>query len=308
MRWLCMGEPLAEFTTRADTPSIFERRAGGDTLNTAIYLARQLPKPGQVGYLSRLGDDWMSGWLRDLIVGEGIADHMATQAGGRPGLSFISTDARGERSFVYWRDQAPARRLFSGPEAAAELDAVAKAPVVFLSAITLAILLPEGRERMLQALAQRQAAGGAIVLDTNYRPALWPDVETARQVIARAAGLASLILPSQDDMAACFGSADPAQAMQRLMAMGDAEIVLTTGGDSVLRRAATGAPVETFALPAPVAAVDTTGAGDSFNAAYLVARDAGQPVEAAVAASARLAARVVAYPGAIIPADAMPAL
>lgn len=306
MRWLCIGEPLAEFTTHADAPSTFSRRAGGDTLNTAIYLARQLPEAGQVGYLSRLGDDWMSLWLRDLVAAEGIADLMTTEVGGRPGLSFISTDARGERSFVYWRDQAPARRLFSGADAAAELQAVAQAPAVFLSAISLAILLPEGRERLFEALAQRRAAGKPVVLDTNYRPILWPDAETARQVIGRAIGLSSLILPSHDDIAACFGSADPAQAMQTVMTLGEGEIVLTTGGDAVLRRAGPGAPVERFALPAPVAAVDTTGAGDSFNGAYLAARDRGQSVEASIAAGARLAARVVAFPGAIIPPDAMP--
>ena len=53
-------------------------------------------------------------------------------------------------------------------------------------------------------------------------------------------------------------------------------------------------------------AVDTTGAGDSFNAAYLAARMAGEPVSAALAKARRLAAVVVAHRGAIIPKSAMP--
>ena len=185
MRYLCIGEPLVEFTARRDAPSTFDRRAGGDTLNSAVYLARLLPA-GSVGYLSRLGDDAMSAWLREVLAEEGIADLCGPEPGGRPGLSFISTDARGERSFLYWRDQAPARRMFDNGDAA--LRAVAEAGTVLLSGVTLAILLPESRERLLAALERRQAAGGRIVLDTNYRPALWPDAATARAVIGRAVG------------------------------------------------------------------------------------------------------------------------
>jgi 2-dehydro-3-deoxygluconokinase len=50
-----------------------------------------------------------------------------------------------------------------------------------------------------------------------------------------------------------------------------------------------------------VKVVDTSGAGDSFNGAYLAARLHGQdPMEAAKAGLA-MAAKVVAQPGAIIP-------
>ncbi|UFS67961.1 sugar kinase (plasmid) [Paracoccus denitrificans] len=305
MRYLCIGEPLVEFTARRDAPSTFDRRAGGDTLNSAIYLARLMPA-GSVGYLSQLGDDAMSRWLRGVMAEEGVADLCATEPGGHPGLSFISTDMRGERSFLYWREQAPARRMFQNGDEA--LHAVAEAGTVLLSGVTLAILLPESRERLFAALERRLAAGGRIVLDTNYRHALWPDAAVARQVIARAAALATLILPSLDDLAGCFGVADPAGAMALLAGLGGAEIVLTTGGDEVLHRAPGRTRIETHPLPPKIAALDTTGAGDSFNAGWLVASEAGlSPVEA-VALAARLASVVVAHPGAVIPRSAMPDL
>jgi 2-dehydro-3-deoxygluconokinase len=54
--------------------------------------------------------------------------------------------------------------------------------------------------------------------------------------------------------------------------------------------------------------VDTTGAGDSFNAAYLAARLLDRPALEAARWGNRLAAVVVQHPGAIIPREAMPSL
>jgi 2-dehydro-3-deoxygluconokinase len=303
MRYLCIGEPLVEFTSQADAPSVFERRAGGDTLNSAIYLSRLSPA-GSVGYLSQLGDDRMSLWLRSILADEGIVDLCATQTGGRPGLSFISTDARGERSFTYWRDRSPAREMFQDHAALTRLEG---AETILLSGVTLAILYPQGREALLGALAARRRAGARIVLDTNYRPALWPDPAAAREAIGRAAGLATLLLPSLDDLSACFACGTAAQAMDLLAGMGDAETVLTTGGDAVHYRPAGGA-ARVIPLPTRIAATDTTGAGDSFNAAWLAARHDGLSPEQAIARAATLATEVVRHPGAVIPRTAMPNL
>ena len=303
MRYLAIGEPLLEFSARRDAPSTFDRRPGGDTLNTAIYLSR-LIGAGKVGYLSCLGDDPQSQWLRQSIAGEGIdVSTLAAREGGRPGLSFISTDAEGERSFVYWRDQSPFRSHFDDAEVLKGLDA---ADTIFLSAVTLAVLLPRGRANLLAALSKRRDEGARIVLDTNYRRALWSDAATARQVISDAAALATLVMPSLDDVCACFDVTGPDAAMREMMALTDAEIVLTTGGEAVLHRPGSSDQATCYALPPPVAAMDTTGAGDSFDAAFLVARDAGATPAKAIEQASRLAAVVVAHPGAVIPIEAMP--
>lgn len=159
MDFQCFGEPLAEFTSNPKAPGRFDRRAGGDMLNTAVYLAR-LTAPGSVGHLSRLGDDAMSGFLRSTPAEEGIAVLCSARAGGRPGLGFITTDPQGERSITYWRDQSPARRLFSCPDELAALD---RAGTLVLSGVTLAMLLPDGRTSLLAALERRRVAGARIV-------------------------------------------------------------------------------------------------------------------------------------------------
>uniref|UniRef100_UPI0035631D58 carbohydrate kinase family protein n=1 Tax=Paracoccus seriniphilus TaxID=184748 RepID=UPI0035631D58 len=137
---------------------------------------------------------------------------------------------------------------------------------------------------------------------------LWENAETAGEFIMQAARIASLLLPSCDDLEACFKAADHEDAMRRLMAQTEAEIVMTTGGDAVLRRAPGADHFERHPLPPAVKAVDTTGAGDSFNAAYIAARDKGLAPEEAIAKAAELASVVVRHKGATIPRNAMPQL
>jgi 2-dehydro-3-deoxygluconokinase len=55
----------------------------------------------------------------------------------------------------------------------------------------------------------------------------------------------------------------------------------------------------------PDSVVDTTAAGDAFAAAYLAGRLLGWPADQAAAFGNRLAARVIAHPGALIPLAAM---
>src|SRR4051812_13476183 len=84
----------------------------GDTFNTAVYLSR-LGVP--TAYATALGrGDPFSGAILELMTAEGLDAALVIEAPGRlPGLYAIQRDARGERSFFYWRDQAPARDYMS---------------------------------------------------------------------------------------------------------------------------------------------------------------------------------------------------
>ncbi|MEX1663124.1 sugar kinase [Thioclava sp. 15-R06ZXC-3] len=299
---LCIGEPLAEFTNDAANLNQFHRRLGGDMLNAAIYLARLRPDL-RIGYLSRLGDDAMSRWMRNAIAAEGVdVSGVALEPHGSPGLSFISTDEDGERSFVYWRDQSPARRMFS-PEMS-EAPALSNARAVLFSGIALAILPAAARARMLSALAHARAAGCLVAYDTNYRARLWTSHQEATDWSSRALAVASVALPSLEDMGALWGCDTPEAALQHCARFATGEIVLTTGGGAVLHRSSAG-EAQSIALPAPVRARDTTAAGDSFDAGFLSAFQRRKSPREAVLAGARLAARVVQFPGAIIPKSAM---
>ena len=88
---------------------LYSRGFGGDTLNTAVYLARLEVK---VDYLTALGDDALSDEMMAAWTAEGVGTRRVLRLPGKlPGLYMIQLDAKGERQFFHWRDSAAARRL-----------------------------------------------------------------------------------------------------------------------------------------------------------------------------------------------------
>ena len=296
-----LGECMVELARGDD--GRFGLAYGGDTFNTAVYLARA---GIDVSYATALGDDPYSAGLIALARREDVGtDFIATVPGRMPGLYLIET-ASGERTFHYWRDRSPARELFELPQADAIAAALRHAGVVYFSAITLSLYSPSGLARFANALQQARAAGALIAMDGNYRPRGWPDAERAREVISRFWPLADIALPTFDDEAQLWGDADPQATADRLFALGVKEVAVKLGRRGALAgRAGT---LTTIAPSAAIEPIDTTGAGDSFNAAYLAARLRGHSIEAAARAGNALAGIVIRHRGAIAPKDATSAL
>lgn len=278
---------------------------GGDTLNTAVYLARCAdPQRLRVQYATALGDDPLSAGLLARWQAEGLAVDLVRRLEGRlPGLYLIDVDPAGERRFLYWRDQSAAKSYFDAAQTPLEqsLDDIA---ALYFSGISLAILPPAGRARLLAAAAALRARGAAVIFDNNYRPRLWPDAAVARAAFAQALAVASIALVTLDDEALRLARPLDEALLADTLALPVPELVIKRGALPTLLRSAGQAPL---AVPTERVerVVDTTAAGDSFAGAYLAARLGGVPAEDAVRAGNRLAARVVQHPGAIIPLEHM---
>jgi 2-dehydro-3-deoxygluconokinase len=296
-----IGECMVELARGDD--GRFGLSYGGDTFNTAVYLARA---GIEVSYATALGDDPYSAGLMALAGRENVGtDLIATVPGRMPGLYLIET-ARGERTFHYWRDRSPARELFELPQADSIAAALNRAGVVYFSAITLSLYSERGLARFADAMQQARTAGTLIAMDGNYRPRGWADAARAREVIARFWPLADIALPTFDDEAQLWGDAAPQVTAARLFALGVTEVAVKLGDAGVL--AGRAGALTSSAPSAAVEPIDTTGAGDSFNAAYLAARLRGQSIEAAAHAGNGLAGIVIRHRGAIAPQVATDAL
>jgi 2-dehydro-3-deoxygluconokinase len=294
----CIGECMVELKQAGD--GLLSRGFGGDTLNTAVYLARL-----GVGtdYVTALGDDPLS----DEMIAGWAAERVGTERvvrvpGKLPGLYMIQTDDKGERRFFHWRDSAAARSLMDLPQTQAILDALGDYDLVYLSAITLSLYGAEGRARLFAALKHAREHGTRFAFDTNFRARGWPDLEVARAVFQEAFATADIVLASTEDLLPLYPDMTSEALLTRVPG---AEVVLKLSEPaSILRLDGVPYPIKAKPVEAPV--IDTTAAGDSFAAAYVAARLVGaDPLEAARAGH-RLAGVVVCHPGAIIPRAAMP--
>lgn len=297
MKVACIGEAMVELSLH---PSGQTANVGfaGDTLNTAIYLKRTAPAL-DVAYVTRVGRDAFSARLLDFISGETIdtADTEISETR-RVGLYAITTDAVGERSFTYWRETAAAREMFQKGKTTT-FEVLKKYDLLYLSAITLAILPERVRLDLFKFLRVYRGKGGRVAFDSNYRPALWSDPATAQRNIGRMWELCDIALPSIDDEMAAFGDATEADVLSRLRSCGVRAGALKRGPLGPL---SLGEPANARYAAAPNV-VDTTAAGDSFNGGYLGALLDGASQQDALLAGHALAAHVVGHKGAIVPPE-----
>lgn len=287
----------------AGTP--LRRGFGGDTLNTALYLARLLARtPHRVEYLSALGDDALSEEMLRHWHEEGIDCRGVARLPGRmPGLYLVEVDDAGERRFHYWRADSAARHYFSG-----ELDLAAwfdreRVDLLYLSGISLALFPPARREALLSALARFKTQGGRLGFDNNLRTALW-SVAEARPVHQQVLALADIALLTLEDECLLHGPQSARAAAERALGQGCAEVVIKCGRAPCL--VATPGQLEEVPAQEVARVVDSCAAGDAFAAGYLAGRIRQRPPRSAAEDGHRLAAAVIQHPGAIIPAQAMP--
>ena len=276
---------------------------GGDTLNTSIYLSRLNAK---VDYVTALGDDLMSDWMVSQWQAENVGcDHVYREPNAVPGLYMINVDDEGERSFNYWRANSPASRLFDGAKSVAIFATLEKYDYLYLSGISIAILKPEIRITLIEFLTQYKANGGKIIFDGNYRPNLWQSTEEAMNCYKALYSLTTIALPTLEDEQILFGYDNAKTALDAILGFGASEVVLKMGEDGCLYSSDDKIG---FVPTKKVSVVDTTSAGDSFNAGYLSARLKGLPVIASCESGHILASNVIQHRGAVIPKAAMPSM
>jgi len=298
-RVIAIGEVMIEMARGND--GRYGAACGGDTFNTAVYMARA---GIEVAYATALGDDPYSDGIVSMATAEGIKTDLILRVPGRlPGLYMIETDKTGERRFRYWRGEAPARDLFELPDWNRVAEAMVGARLIFFSGITLSLYSNTGLGRLLAVVEMARQQGAKVAFDGNFRPHGWKgDLPRTRTVFMEALKRVDVALPTFDDEAVLWGDPSPEATVERLQAFGIGEIVVKNGPNSAL--VAAGGRQEFVPSIEVADPVDTTAAGDSFNAAYMAARLSGETPVTAATAGHKLAAEKVRHRGAIMPRDA----
>lgn len=306
LRIAALGECMLELSHQQhDTLRL---RYAGDTFNSAVYIARYAHHiHAETFYITALGQDPYSDDMLNFWRTENIdARYVPRLAGKMPGLYFIRTDDQGERTFYYYRQNSAAREMLQTPHYQTLCEQLTALDLLLFSGISLAILDDASRERLLTLLQQLKKSGCRIAFDSNYRPKLWHSREQAQATMQAFLPLVDIALLAVNDEANLFGDVDYHATLKRLASYHIREIVLKQDSKPCIIYAD-----EKQISVAPQAIkniVDTTAAGDSFNAAYLIGRIHGLEPEAAAHCGHQLAGAVIQHPGALIAREHMPML
>lgn len=290
---LCLGEPMLEFNQLPPGPdgrSLYLEGHGGDTSNAAVAAARQGAK---VGILTALGQDPAGESFIALWAREGIETaHVRRDPRHQTGVYFVFHGPQGHE-FLHYRANSAAAHY-----APADLarEAFATARILYASGISQGISTAAA-DATFAAIALARSAGARVAYDTNYRPRLWPPAR-ARAVMEAAIAASDIVFPGLDDAAAMLGLAAPEAILDHYLRLGPAIVVLRCGpaGAWLATRDA-----RQYLPGHQVAAVDATGAGDTFCGAFLARTLAGDaPEDAARYANAAAALKCTGY-GAVAP-------
>lgn len=306
-----IGECMIELSQKGTDLS---RGFGGDTLNTAVYVARQVSQQAlNVHYVTALGTDsfseeMLAAWQQEKIH----TDLIQRMDNKLPGLYFIETDSTGERTFYYWRNDAAARFWLTSPEADEICQRLEKFDYLYLSGISLAILDSTSRQRLLKLLRACRANGGKVIFDNNYRPRLWQSKEETQEAYRDMLACTDIAFLTLDDEDMLWGEQPLEQVITRTQDLGVSEIIIKRGADSCIVWVKESFEAHQYDVPAvklpKEKVVDTTAAGDSFSAGYLAVRLTGGSAHDAAVRGHLTASTVIQYRGAIIPLAAMPAV
>ncbi len=290
-KFLAIGECMVELAPAGS--NFYQKGYAGDSFNTAWY-AKKIAPDLSVHYFSAIGDDAISNVMRGFMVDAGIVPELAVRPGRSVGLYLISLE-KGERSFSYWRSVSAARSLADGLD---EFENIQAGDTIFFTGITLGILDTAARARLFAAIEKARGKGALIAFDPNLRPRLWDREASMCQAIEMGASISDICLPSFEDETIHFGDVNQEATIARYQALGVKLVVLKDGSAAVT---AIGEGERASVMPRPTTSiVDSTAAGDSFNAAFLTNYLGGAKLEAALRAGCELARYVIMHKGALI--------
>lgn len=287
-------------------PGVTKQTFGGDTLNTAMYMARLSRYfPVKVDYVTALGVDTFSDRMVAFWESEGVgSDLVLRQEGESPGLYYIQLDEDGERHFSYWRSEAAAKKCFEYEKSEEILARLGDYDAVYLSGISIAILTSKSRKRLYERLAQLAESNIKIYFDYNYRPHLWKTTAEGIEAYEAILPWCDTVFVGLDELVALHGVTTTEAGHKYLTDKGVRESVVRSGADFCSIQV--GGQQFEVSPEKVTKVVDTTAAGDSFSGAYMLARNTGCGVEKSAKIAHRMAAYVIGHKGAVAPLSALP--
>ncbi|EPA7335163.1 sugar kinase [Escherichia coli O13,129, 135:H26] len=278
---------------------------GGDALNSAVYLARAAGPTLDVYFVSAMGADPVSKGMICRWQAEGVnTDCVLIDPHHQPGLYLIQLDEHGERTFLYWRNDSAARYLLRHLYYPQLCERLSQMDAIYLSGISLAIFPDDDRDSLLLNLHRLSAQGKTILFDSNYRHTLWENEAKAKDCYKKICSITDVALVTYDDEAHLWGDKSIEETFSRLSACGVKQVIVKAGSEGCYYQNFDDCEKKSYkqiTAESVEHVVDTTSAGDAFNAGFIAGFLNGLDIESSARMGHQIAGVVIQHKGAIIP-------
>ena len=265
-----------------------ELTGGGTAGNTAAALAR-LGVP--VEFVGSIGDDGFGRWIAAdfAALGVGCRGLVVLDVPTAQVIALLEPD--GDRSLVVWPTDGGAL-TFLRPE---DLDADLVTGAAWLHTTGMCLRDSPVRDTMLAGMRLARAAGVRVSLDLNLRIELWGLDAEKRAAVVAAVELADVVLGNGPEELLQVAGGDSVEAAVTAIGDGRRTVVARLGAEGALACDADGSLVRSPGFQ--VAARNTVGAGDAFDAGFVAATVEGRTLAEALRWGNAVAALKVSRPG-----------
>jgi 5-dehydro-2-deoxygluconokinase len=282
------GIPLAQVQT-------FAKSLGGTATNVAVAAAR-LGRRSAV--LTKVGPDGFGDYVRDALTSFGVSPmHVGTSPDLLTPVVFCALDPPEDPPLLFYR--LPVAPDLTLSEADVPWDVISDVPVLWVTGTGVSVEPARGTQRKILEARGRVAH---TVLDMDYRPMFWSDVDEAREQIGWMLDRVTVAVGNRTEAEVAVGTSDPDEAARRILDRGVQLVMIKKGADGVL----VATPDGSWTVPPhPIKVVCGLGAGDAFGGALIHGLLSDwEPVR--IAEFANVAGALVA--GRLACADAMPSV
>lgn len=270
-----MGMFIAEDYGDFEDIEHFSKGIAGAEINVAIGLSRL---GFDVSYVSKLGQEPFGYFIKNHLEKENIdTSHVIMDPIYRTGLQIKSKVKNDDPKVAYYRKGSAFSTL--SKKDVEHID-FSKIKLFHMTGIPLA-LTPETREMVFYLAEKAREHECLVTFDPNLRPSLWEDEETMIEVLNKAAGYASIVMPGIEEGVILTGQTTAEEMADFYLEKGVEAVVIKDGSKGAYLKETEKSMqlVEGFKVEE---VVDTVGAGDGFAAGVISALLDGQSIDEAV--------------------------
>jgi|SRR3989344_6149509 len=257
----CFGELIVDMISTNSGTLVesqgFLKKFGGAPGNTAAGIAKlDLP----VNIIAKVGNDPFGHFLKKTLDDAGVnTSHVIVNGKDRTTLAFVSLDKQGSRDFFFYKGAHESI-------GSSEVDLPESTSILHFG--SLLQTTERNRRATDKLLSQARKADAVISYDPNLRESLWDDLEETKKIMLATAKKVDILKISQEEAYFLVGRGRVQDLALEIYTKNLDILFITLGPQGVYYKTK---KYSGFVPTIKVKVVDTTGAGDAFNAGHLSA-------------------------------------